>query len=221
MDKVRILLVDDHALFREGLARILSARKEVEIVGEAEDGLEAIRKARETTPDVIFMDVYMPKCDGVEALASIKKEMPDVKVVMLTVCEDDEKLFQAITQGAQGYLLKKMRPRRLFDMLDRVLRGEAALSPAFMAKVLKEYVNRQNGDQSKPCEREALSPRECEILKLVAGGASNGDIAEALNIAESTVKFHMRNILQKLNLENRVQAAVYAVEEGLFRSGRT
>jgi two-component system nitrate/nitrite response regulator NarL len=220
MQKTRVLLVDDHALFRGGLAALLFARPEFEIVGEAEDGLEAIEKARETKPDVILMDVYMPRCDGVTALRTIKKEMPDVKVVMLTVCEDDGKLIDAISCGAQGYLLKKLRPRELFSVLDGVLRGEAAVSPALATKLLAEYRKRESGEARTGQSQDELSEREREVLKLVAFGASNSEIAEALKVTETTVKFHLRNILSKLHLRNRVQAAVYAVEAGLFRSSK-
>jgi len=217
MDKVRILVVDDHALFREGLASILASHERVEVVGEAEDGLAAIEKARETAPDVILMDVYMPKCDGVEALGIIKKEMPEVKVVMLTVCEDDGKLFEAMERGAQGYLLKKIGRRQLFEMLDTVSRGEAALTGEFMLKIMGEYARRQRNLEAAPRVPETLTPREQEVLVLIADGASDSQIAGSLSIAKSTVRFHVGNILGKLNLDNRVQAAAYALQQGLVR----
>jgi DNA-binding NarL/FixJ family response regulator len=219
MDKMRVLVVDDHTLFREGIVGILSSHEGVEVVGEAEDGLDAIEKARRTAPDVVLMDIYMPRCDGIEALARIKEENPDVKVVMLTASENDDKLFEAIERGAQGYLLKKISRRQLFEMLDVVCRGEAALTSDLMMKVVGEYARRRRVLHATTVAQEQLTLREREILSLIASGASDNEIADALSIAKSTVRFHVSNILEKLHLDNRVQAAAYAVEEGLFRRG--
>lgn len=221
MDKLRILLVDDHAVFREGLTATLQRLDWVEVVGEAENGLEAIRKVREITPDLVLMDMYMPRCDGVEALTSIKQEHPSVKVVMLTICDDDEKLFEAITRGVDGFLPKKIRPRQLFEMLETVRSGQPALTGEFTMRVMEEYARRHNARPTSPRPQEEPSYRECQILRLVASGKDNAEIADELSIAESTVKFHLRNIMQKLHLKNRVQVAVYAVENGLYHSDRS
>jgi DNA-binding NarL/FixJ family response regulator len=215
MDPLRILLADDHILFRKGLASLLASRPGVQVVGEAGDGLEAIARARETSPDLILMDIGMPGCNGLEATERIKCEMPRVQIIMLTVSDDDHDLFAAIKLGAQGYLLKNMEPRELFEMLDGARRGEAAISGVLAAKILQEF--RQPGqDASQQAEaRDELTPREIEVLEQIVQGVSNKEIAAALSISENTVKIHLRNILEKLHLQNRIQAAVYAVREGL------
>ncbi len=215
MEPLRILLVDDHILFRKGLASLLASHKELEVVGEAGDGLQAIELAHETMPDLIMMDIGMPGCNGLEATRRIKRDMPHVKIVMLTVSDDDCDLFAAIRNGAQGYLLKNLEPHQLFEMLERARRGEAAISGVLAAKILQEF--REPGqDLSQQAEvRDELTPREIEVLEQVVQGASNKEIAVALSISENTVKIHLRNILEKLHLQNRIQAAVYAVREGL------
>ncbi len=212
---LRILLADDHVLFRKGLTALLSARPDIQIVGEARDGLEAIEAAREFLPDVILMDVNMPRCDGLEATRRIKREMPHVKIVILTVSDDDQHLFEAIKSGAQGYLLKDLEPYQLYDLLESISRGEAPLSGAIAAKILKEFSHPNGGASQEPALTEELTPREMNILQLVVEGKSNKDIASELVISENTVKIHIRNILEKLHLQNRIQAAVYAVTQGL------
>ena len=213
---LRILLVDDHVLFRKGLTALLGCRPDIQIVGEARDGLEAIDAAREFLPDVILMDVNMPRCDGLEATRRIKREMPHVKIVILTVSDDDQHLFEAIKSGAQGYLLKDLEPFQLYALLESISRGEAPLSGAIAAKILKEF-SRPSGAASQVAEViDELTPRETQILQLVAEGKSNKDIADELVISENTVKIHIRNILEKLHLKNRIQAAVYAVSQGLI-----
>ncbi len=216
MKELGVLLVDDHVLFREGVASLLASRQGVKVVGEAGDGYEAIEKARETMPDVILMDVHMPRCNGLEAVRVIKREMPNVKIVMLTVDEHDETLFEAIKSGAQGYLLKKLNRQHLFDMLATAARGEVALSPVMMAKILAEFQHPTTEPGLAGEAREELTPRETDVLKLVVRGATNREIADALNITENTVKKHLQSILSKLHLQNRIQAAVYAVREGLL-----
>jgi DNA-binding NarL/FixJ family response regulator len=210
-----ILLVDDHVLFRKGVAALLTSRQDMQVVGEAGDGLEAIAVARDTLPDVILMDIGMPKCDGLEATRRIKREMPHAKIVMLTVSDDDHHLFEAIKSGAQGYLLKNLEPYQLYDMLESVSRGEAPLSGAIAAKILEEFTRPDQGSAQVPEVRDELTSREIDILQLVAEGKTNKEIASTLVISENTVKIHLRNILEKLHLQNRIQAAVYAVRQGL------
>jgi len=214
-ETLRVLLVDDHVLFRSALATLLSSRGGVEVVGEAGDGVQAIELARKTVPDVILMDVYMPTCSGIEAVKVIKGEMPHVRIIMLTVSDVDEDLFEAIKNGAQGYLLKNLEPQQLFDSLEGARRGDAALSGAMMARILAEF--RQPGKSVTTSQEvlEQLTPREFDVLEQVVEGATNSEIAEALDITVNTVKIHLRNILEKLHLRNRIQVAVYAVREGL------
>lgn len=210
MDKVRVLLADDHALFRRGLASLLAGRDDIDVVGEAGSGQEAIDRAHELMPDVILMDVRMPGLGGLEATRRIKEEMPYVRIVILTVSEDDEDLFAALKNGAQGYLLKNIDPEDLIACIHQVQRGEAPLAPPMASKILKEF--------SAPPTRlgPALTQRERQVLELVARGDANKEIARHLQISENTVKNHLRNILEKLHLQNRVQAVMYALREGLI-----
>jgi len=222
MEPLRVLLVDDHVLFRKGIASLLANRKDVTVVAEANDGLEAVAVARETLPDVILLDVNMPRQDGIETAKIIKREMPHIHIVMLTVSDDDANLFEAIKNGAQGYLLKNLEPQELYKMLDKVRHGEAAISGAMAMKILREF--------SQPLERQTepaaakvdeLTQREIEVLEQVVTGASNKEIAETLHITENTVKIHLRNILEKLQVQNRIQAAVQAVRKGLIDESQT
>ena len=217
MDPLRVLLVDDHVLFRKGIASIMSQKSEIEIVGEAGDGLEALEKTREIMPDIILMDIDMPRCNGIEATKLIKQEMPYVKIVMLTVSDNEKDLFEAIKSGAQGYLLKNLEPNDLFDMIRGASRGEAAISRSMAAKILVEFGRQAVKETNVQGRSGTLTAREAEVLELVAKGASNKEIAASLAIAENTVKNHMRNILDKLHLENRVQAAAFALREGLMQ----
>jgi DNA-binding NarL/FixJ family response regulator len=212
---LRILLVDDHVLFRKGVAALLTRRQSMQVVGEAGDGIEAINAAREILPDIILMDIEMPRCNGLEATRRIKREMPHVKIVILTVSDDDKNLFEAIKSGAQGYLLKDLEPYQLYDMLESISSGEAPLSGVVAAKILKEFSqpSAQSSDESGIAEN--LTAREIDILQLVVEGMTNKEIASTLTISENTVKIHLRNILDKLHLQNRIQAAVYAVRQGL------
>jgi DNA-binding NarL/FixJ family response regulator len=218
MEKVlKVLLVDDHVLFRKGLAALLAAEETVQVVGEAGDGYGAIDLAREQMPDLILMDVHMPGCGGLAAVRAISREMPGIKIIMLTADEEDDVLFESIRSGAHGYLLKLLEPKTLLDMMRSVVQGGVALSPAMMAKILVEF-NRPATEADPGLEtREELTPREVDVLKQLVGGASNREIAEALSITTSTVKKHLENILAKLHLQNRVQAAVYAVRKGLLQ----
>ena len=210
---MRVLLVDDHALVRNGIASLLSAHG-IEVVGEASDGLEGLQKARELKPDIVLMDINMPRCNGLEATRLIKTEMPDIKVVILTVSDEDEDLFEAVKSGAQGYLLKNIRAEEFLSLLDGAARGEAAISPLLATKIMEEF-SRQSGKTTKAHGDSDLSDREMDVLKLVATGSLNKEIAAELNITENTVKYHLRNIMEKLHLSNKAQVAAYAVSKGL------
>lgn len=212
---LRILLVDDHVLFRKGVSALLAKRKGIQVVGEAGDGLEAIAVARDLVPDVILMDINMPKCDGLEATRRIKRDLPHVNIVMLTVSDEDQDLFEAIKSGAQGYLLKDLEPNQLYDLMERISQGEAPLSGAIAAKILKEFSHPSRLSSRDAEVRGELTERETSILELVVEGKTNKEIASELVISENTVKIHIRNILEKLHLQNRIQAAVYAVRKGL------
>ena len=217
-DKTTVLLVDDHALFREGLAALLSTQEGIEIVGEAASGEEALEKARELLPDVILMDILMPGMGGLGATRKIKEEMPHTRVVILTVSEEEEDLFEAIKAGAEGYLLKTVKSRDLIDMLLGVLRGEVALSRVIARKLWEEFA-----EQAKKQEAPSLLPppnltrREMEVLRFLSEGFSDKAIASRLGISQRTVKNHVHNILAKLQLQNRVQAAAYALRQGLVK----
>jgi DNA-binding NarL/FixJ family response regulator len=217
MNKHRVLLADDHQLFREGLANILNAQPDFEVVGEAGDGLEVAIKAQKLIPDMILMDIGMPGCDGVEATKEIKEKMPGVTIVMLTVQANDEKLFEAIKNGAQGYLLKSIRSQELLTMLRAAARGEAAITPILGGRMLEEFRRLSRRPPRIPEEEiTALTHREQEVLGLVSTGATDQEIAQSLYISIHTVKSHMRNILAKLQLGHRHEAAQFALREGLI-----
>jgi DNA-binding NarL/FixJ family response regulator len=217
MSKVRVLLADDHHLFREGLANILNAQPDFEVIGEARDGLEAVVKAQQLTPDLILMDVGMPGCDGLEATQRIMNELPDVIIVMLTIRDENEKLFEAIRNGAQGYLLKSIRSGEMLDLLRGAVRGEAAITPSLGGRMLEEFRRVSQQATEQPARESAvLTAREKDVLGLVAEGATNQEIASTLHVSIHTVKSHMRKILTKLHLDRRHQAASYALREGLI-----
>jgi len=213
---IRVLLVDDHPLFRKGIASLLSSEPGFEVLGEASDGQEAIEKARDLMPDVILMDISMPGVNGLEATQRIKQEIPYVRIVILTVSDEDQNLFEAIKSGAQGYLLKKIEPQTLFQTLRGVLEGEAPLSRVMATKLLAEFARQRRAASEPRTPTATLTEREKEVLGLLAAGKTNKEIAGALAIAENTVKNHLKNILEKLHLENRVQAATFALREGLL-----
>jgi len=206
---MRVLLADDHALFREGLISLLRTR-DIEVVGQASDGSEAVALARELTPDVILMDLTMPGMGGLEATRLIKAELPEIRVVILTVSEADEDLFEAIRSGAHGYLVKSTSSAEFFDLFAALERGEAPLSRGLAGKIVR-YLAAGGGTG----QAAGLTHREDEVLRLVAEGKTNQDIADDLTISEATVKFHMSNILGKLHLENRAQVVAFAHRHGL------
>jgi DNA-binding NarL/FixJ family response regulator len=218
MSRIRILLADDHDLFREGLAGIIAAQPDMQVVGEAGDGLEAMVKARELKPDLVLMDIQMPGCDGLEATQKIKRELPETVIVMLTVRDEDEKLFEAIKHGAQGYLLKNIHSRELLDGLRGALRGEAAISPILAGRMLEEFrrLGQQEPRSAVPGEMAVLTPREKEVLSLVAQSRSDKEIAAELSVSLHTVKSHLRNILAKLQVNSRREAAWLAKNKGML-----
>jgi two-component system NarL family response regulator len=211
LDILRVLVVDDHALFREGIVGILSAQPDIAIVGQASDGLEALVMARDLSPDIILMDITMPGTDGIEATRSIKQEFPDVRVIMLTVREENDRLFEAIKAGADGYLLKTIRAHQLVEMLRTAQRGEAAMTPQLAARMVEEFRRLARlSPSSAAAESESLNPltaREREVLSMIAEGASDREIAQRLTISLYTVKSHVRALLQKLQVASRQEAA--------------
>ena len=217
MEPVRVLVVDDHALFRRGIVTVLTNQENISVVGEAVNGLEAIEKATELAPDVIVMDLNMPQCNGLEATQALQAKMPQVSILVLTVSDNEADLFAAIKFGATGYILKNTEPEELIQAIHHIAQGGVIISPSMAIKLLHEF--RDSGADArakKTADEEAnLSPREDEVLRLVAQGATNKEIADSLFISENTVKTHLRNIMDKLHLANRSQAAAYAVKRGL------
>ncbi len=210
-----ILIADDHILFREGLNGIIAHWDDFQVCGEALNGAEAIKLAHELLPDIILMDIHMPVVDGIEATRRISRELPSVRIVMLTMSEDEENLFNAIKCGAQGYILKDTPSKRLHDELRRMLQGESPLSGLMATKVLEEFSRFSGPSQPPSGYREPLTDREQQVLELLVEGLSNSQIAERIYLSENTAKKHLHNILEKLHLNNRVEAAVYAIREGL------
>lgn len=212
---IRVLVVDDHTLFRKGVVSLLAGEPGFEVVGEAVDGLDACQQAEACRPDLVLLDLSMPRCDGLEATRRLRAACPSLTIVILTALEDDENLFEAVRCGAQGYLLKRIEPEALFANLRGVMRGEASISRVMAAKIMGEFTRRTTQPPAPP--PVALTPRETRILTLVAQGKSNKEIAAELALAENTVKNHMKNILEKLHVENRIQAATYAIRGGLAK----
>ncbi len=215
MDPIKVLVVDDHSLFRSGIAAVLANQEEMAVVGQAADGLEAIVKTREINPDVVLMDLNMPRCSGLEAIQALQTEMPQVNVLVLTVSEMEADLFAAMKFGARGYLLKKAEPEELVHAILYIAQGGAIVSPLMATKLLTEFKSLGTGIEKETAGDDVLSPREGEVLQLVAQGATNKGIGDSLFISENTVKTHLRNIMEKLHLANRSQAAAYAVKKGL------
>ncbi len=208
---IRVLITDDHAIVRKGIAALLATEPDIQVVGEAADGAEAVAKARALQPDVVLMDMMMPKMDGIEATRQIAAALPGTRVLVLTSFAADDKVFPAIKAGALGYLLKDSGPYELVQAIHQVYRGQPSLEPAIASKMLFEMAHSAAASPTT----DPLTGRELEVLRLVAQGLSNREISERLVIAELTVSTHVSNVLSKLHLASRTQAALYALREGL------
>ncbi|MEW6717016.1 MAG: response regulator transcription factor [Chloroflexota bacterium] len=210
---MRVLVADDHSLFRDGIVSLLEASG-FEVVGQAGDGEQAIQETRRLKPDIVLMDITMPHLSGLEALREIKTEFPDIHVVMLTVSDEDEDLLAAIKAGANGYLLKNLNASQFLEMINGLKEGEAALTRKTTARLIEGF-RITNQEKQKP--EPSLTTREIELLELVAEGLANKAIAQKLEISENTVKYHIRNILQKLNVQNRTEAVIHAIRVGVIK----
>ena len=214
---IRVLVADDHALFRRGLEMVLESEPDIEVVGEANDGQEAVRQAIELMPDIVLMDVRMPGGGGIEACQAIKEAAPHLKILMLTISDEEDDLYEAIKAGASGYLLKEISIEEVADAIRSVQAGQSLISPSMASKLLNEFASMAKKEEEKvSAPRPRLTEREMEVLTLVAQGLNNRDIAKELFISENTVKNHVRNILEKLHLHSRMEAVVYAVREKLL-----
>jgi DNA-binding NarL/FixJ family response regulator len=218
-DPIRVLVVDDHALFRRGLQMVLAQETDIEVVAEAGDGFEAVERATETTPDIVLMDVRMPKRGGIDACTAIKDAVPSAKIIMLTISDEEVDLYDAIKAGAMGYLLKEISIEEVATAIRAVHGGQSLISPSMASKLISEFASMRRGDDRSATGVPVpprLTERELEVLKLVAKGLANRDIAKQLFISENTVKNHIRNILEKLQLHSRIQAVAYALREKLL-----
>ena len=223
-DPIRTLIVDDHALFRRGLEMVLEVEPDIELVGEASDGAEAVAKARESLPDIVLMDIRMPRRSGIEACGAIKEVAPSAKIIMLTISDEEEDLFEAIRAGASGYLLKDLPLDEVADTVRAVHGGQSLINPSMAAKLLTEFAglarrDEEEAERAAPVPAPRLTDREMQVLKLVARGMNNRDIAKELFISENTVKNHVRNILEKLQIHSRMEAVMVAVREKLIEFG--
>ncbi len=218
MSTTRTLIVDDSALARRAIRNILGRSLQFEVIAEAADGQEAVGRARELVPDLVLMDLRMPLRDGLEAIQAIKEQFPVMRIVVLSVSDDPQDLFEAIKRGAQGYLIKNMEPHLWLEYLDAVVSGDARISRAVADRVLQEFGRSRKPDAPTPLP--TLTPRERDVLTLVARGQTNREIGTALDVAENTVRRHLQNILEKLHLRNRVELAAYAMKHELNRRER-
>jgi NarL family two-component system response regulator LiaR len=212
---IDVLIADDHSIVRRGLRTLISGEPDMKVAGEAADGYDVVAQARELHPDVILLDLVMPGQNGLEALAQIKTENPEARVLVLTSFGDNDRVFSAIRAGASGYLLKDASPEQLLQAIHDVYNGESHLHPTIALKMLRELDNPDTETTNRPLTDDPLSEREVEVLRLVAQGASNQEIAKTLTISERTVGNHIGSILRKLHLANRTQAALYALRRGL------
>lgn len=218
MKPIRILIVDDHTLFRNGIKLVLQRHEGFEVAGEAGDGLEGVKRAKQLKPDVVLLDLHMAGTGGLEALRLLVEDVPDAQVIMLTVSEDADDLLETLRSGARGYLLKNIDTDFLLESIRRAAQGESVMSPQIAHKLADSLRAPQKDPVPMPdISPDKLSPREREIIVMLARGASNKEIAKVLDLSESTIKIHVQGILRKLNIAKRVQAAVYAVEHGLIR----
>jgi DNA-binding NarL/FixJ family response regulator len=216
-ERLRVLIADDHALFRRGLEMVLDNEPDIEVVGEAHDGDQAVDRAAELMPDVVLMDVRMPRRSGIEATQKIKEQLPHVKILVLTNSDEEADLYDSIKAGASGYLLKEISSEEVADSIRSVMQGHSRISPAMASKLLTEFqAMTKREDDRQPLAPPRLTDRELEVLSLVAQGKGNRDIAGELFISENTVKNHIRNILEKLQLHSRMEAVIYAVREKLL-----
>ena len=219
-EPIRVLMVDDHALFRRGLEMVLAEEPDIEVVGEASDGAEAVEKAGQAVPDVVLMDIRMPRSSGIEACRAMKELSPSAKIVMLTISDEEEDLFEAIRAGASGYLLKDIPYDEVADVVRAVHGGQSLINPSMAGKLLSEFATLAKRDTEEEQVQHVAPPkltdREMEVLKLVARGMNNRDIAKELFISENTVKNHVRNILEKLQIHSRMEAVMIAVRQKLI-----
>lgn len=219
MDKIRILVCDDHEILRKGIVQLLKLKPDFEVVGEAQNGIEAVQLAELTNPEIILMDIQMPKCNGIEATARIRQKNQKAKIIILTISDEEEDLFNAIRNGANGYLLKNMNLEELFVRILSAYQGNPVFSPGFANKILTQFSQLSNQlEKEKGDNQYELSVREKEVLELVARGKTNKYIAGKLFISEHTVKKHLQHILEKLHVGNRAEAAALAVKEGLVEN---
>lgn len=216
MDPVRILIVDDHEVVRDGISVMMGRQQDFVVVGEAENGAEAVNKARDLHPDLVLMDLRMPQMDGVEAMRQIRSQDPDIKFIVLTTYDSDEYIFDAIEAGAKGYLLKDASRAELFQAVRAVHRGESLIEPGVASKVL-DRLAQLSRQAHQPQAAQVLSDRETEVLQLMARGAPNKSIATSLSISESTVKTHVANIFQKLDVNQRTEAVTKAMSMGIIK----
>jgi DNA-binding NarL/FixJ family response regulator len=215
-NRVKVLLVDDHTILREGIRSLLSLEPDIEVVGEARDGLEAVEQVPRTKPDVVIMDMVMPRMNGLEATRQIKKRFPDVRILILSMYDDDEYVLQIIQAGASGYVLKRVATEELVNAIREVYKGSSFLYPPIAAKLIDDYVRRVKGSAAGE-SHEALTVREREVLKLIAEGNTNHEIAEILCVSKKTVESHRANIMRKLDLHDVTELVKYALRKGLIK----